>query len=212
MTTLSGVGLVIGFLALSIAAVFVIHRLIDPGTRPWLLLPAVICGQTGLGIWSSWVVPESWYPATWLLAWGLLILSLVDQIDLRLPDVVTLPLTGAGLLVAAGIGDVPGHGLGALIGYGALSALAAGYRVWRGRDGLGQGDAKLMAAAGAWLGWQALPSVVLLASAFALSGVAICRWLPTPPSLDSPIPFGPSLCLAIWIVWLYGPLGWAASA
>ncbi len=198
-------GLLIASLASSLAASFVVHRLTDGERRGWLL-PAAFCGQAGLAAWSFAVVPAAWLPASLLLAWVLLVLAVIDQIALRLPDGLTLPLMGAGLLVAAETADPLAHGVGLLAGYGAFSAMAAAYRAWRGHDGIGQGDAKLMAAAGAWLGWQALPSVVMLGSSLALSVIAM-RWLRrVHPSADGRVPFGPSLCLAIWMVWLYGPL------
>lgn len=204
-----------GSLPLGAVAAVVVHRLGDGKKRRWVL-PSTIGGQVGLGLWSLAVMPEPWLPATLLLGWALLALALIDQIDLRLPDALTLPLTGAGLLFAIGSADMWGHGLGALIGYGALTALGVGYRVWRGREGIGQGDAKLLAAAGAWMGWEALPSIVVIGCATALSAVAIChissyrrtgplKVSQTPPA-DTPIPFGAPLCCAIWLVWLYGPL------
>ncbi|WP_096704321.1 A24 family peptidase [Magnetospirillum sp. 15-1] len=205
MTTLSTSVLLAVSSGFGMAVAPVVQYLGDGKRRPWLL-PVAACGQTGLGLWSAAVVPAPWLPATLLLAWVLLSLALVDQIDLRLPDALTLPLAGAGLVFSSGTAEMLAHGLGGLIGYGALSALAAGYRVWRGRDGIGQGDAKLIAAAGAWMGWEALPSVVVLASATALSVVAASRLFLGGPSAHDPIPFGPPLCFAIWMVWLYGPL------
>jgi leader peptidase (prepilin peptidase)/N-methyltransferase len=68
------------------------------------------------------------------------------------------------------------------------------------------GDAKLLAAGGAWVSWEGLPSVLLLACAAALAWVLMMRWRGVAVTLDRSIPFGPTLCLGTWLVWLYGPL------
>jgi leader peptidase (prepilin peptidase)/N-methyltransferase len=72
--------------------------------------------------------------------------------------------------------------------------------------GIGLGDAKLLAAAGAWLSWQALPGVVLIATILAVVfAVATSLWRRTPLAAAARVPFGPYLSVAIWLVWLYGP-------
>jgi leader peptidase (prepilin peptidase)/N-methyltransferase len=78
------------------------------------------------------------------------------------------------------------------------------YRRTRNREGLGLGDAKLASATGAWLGWQALPSVILIAAAAGLVwfGLAFARRGHT--ALGEQIPFGVPLCFATWLIWLYG--------
>lgn len=138
--------------------------------------------------------------------WSLVTLAWIDWQRMRLPDLLTLPLLGLGL--AATLLEAPGALLssivGALAGYVALRAIDWGYRHLRGREGLGQGDAKLLAAGGAWLGWEALPWVVLFAAllglAFALAGRVRGRVL----TRETAVPFGPALALALWIVRLYG--------
>ena len=116
--------------------------------------------------------PSAWLAA--LLGWWLLALALIDLRAWRLPDVLTLPLIAAGLAAAA-LGLLPAvdllHALaGAAVGYLALAGIGWAYRRLRGRDGLGLGDAKLLAAAGAWLGVESLPWLVLIA---ALLGLAL---------------------------------------
>jgi len=92
------------------------------------------------------------------------------------------------------------------VGFGAFWLLSRGYRVLRGREGLGLGDAKLLAAAGAWLTWTALPTVILLAALLALLTVVL-RWATGRLfHADERIAFGPALAAAIWLVWLVGPL------
>jgi len=105
-----------------------------------------------------------------VLGWWLLVLAWIDWDHLRLPDVLTLPLVGGGVLATwalepEAVGD---HAVAAALAYLAFRGIALGYRVLRGRDGLGQGDAKLLAASGAWVGLAGLPSVVLGAAVVAL--------------------------------------------
>jgi leader peptidase (prepilin peptidase)/N-methyltransferase len=142
------------------------------------------------------------------LGWTLLTLAALDHRTFVLPDTLTLPLIPAGLVVAWAIdpGLLIGHVLGALAGFTSFAAIAGAYRRARDREGLGLGDAKLLAAAGAWLGWQALPSVVLIAAASGLAlalavalGGAKLAW-------TSKVAFGPHLALAFWLVWLFGPV------
>ncbi len=152
--------------------------------------------------------------ASLVLGWGLLTLAAADLAAMRLPDVLTLPLTGAGLAVKGlDLATTPLHpafsaealapGLaGAAAGYLALAGLAYGYRSIRGRDGLGLGDAKLAACAGAWLGWRPLPLVVLLACGVAFAWIAVRLVVQGRGTLREPLAFGAPLALAIWLCWL----------
>ena len=87
-----------------------------------------------------------------------------------------------------------------------LLAVAVLYRLWRGREGLGRGDAKLLAASGAWLGADALPQVILFAALFALTAAGCLRLTGVRLGVQSALPFGPFLALATWLLWLGGPL------
>jgi prepilin signal peptidase PulO-like enzyme (type II secretory pathway) len=133
-----------------------------------------------------------------VLAMVLIKLSLVDLRERRLPEWLTLPLAAAGLVLAAWrTGEVPtleliGAGCGFLL-FWALGE--AHYRI-RGNEGLGLGDAKLLGAAGAWLGWRDLPLVVLIAALGALVAVLTGR------HQQREIPFGPWLAAAFMLVWL----------
>jgi leader peptidase (prepilin peptidase)/N-methyltransferase len=147
--------------------------------------------------------PLLWAACT--LGWCLLALAWIDACHLRLPDVLTLPLLLAGLAVTAWIDPdaIAAHALGAAIGYLSLAGLAAAYRRLRGRDGLGTGDAKLLAAAGAWLGWQPLPWVVLLAAALGLAMAGVSHLRGRRISRATALPFGPCLAIAIFTFFLY---------
>ena len=136
------------------------------------------------------------------LAAVLAALALYDLRQGRLPDWLTLPLAAAGLLLAWRSAAPADAALGAALGYGVFEGLAFGYRRLRGREGLGGGDAKLALAAGAWVGWQGLPSVVLVAAAGALAVALVRRRLGAAES----VPFGAYLAPAILLVWLAGPL------
>jgi len=98
-----------------------------------------------------------------LLGWWLLALAWIDIRRWLLPDPLTLPLVIAGLVLTAMLDPVKltEHALGAALGYLSLRVVASLYRALRGCEGLGRGDAKLLAASGAWLGAGALPQVVL---------------------------------------------------
>jgi len=132
-----------------------------------------------------------------------LVLVLAALTDLRatiLPDRLTLPLIPLGwAAAAAGAPDLADRIIGSAIGFAAFAGIAALYRRWRRRDGLGLGDAKLLAAAGAWVGWRDLPSVVLLSATAALLWALATRRDP-----ERPLPFGPFLAAAFWLVWRFG--------
>jgi leader peptidase (prepilin peptidase)/N-methyltransferase len=149
--------------------------------------------------------------AAWLdalLGWWLLTLAWIDLRRWLLPDVLTLPLVLAGLAAALALApsELLGRALGALFGWLVFEAVAWSYRRLRGREGLGGGDAKLLAAAGAWVGAAALPSVVLIAAGAALVAAALMQLAGARLHAQSALPFGPFLAVALWLVWLLGPL------
>jgi leader peptidase (prepilin peptidase)/N-methyltransferase len=180
-------------------------RNLSESAQPPVIVAA--SASAALGIWAAFVMPTLPLLAiSCALAWMLLLLGLVDALAFRLPDVLTLPLLLAGVAVAWWLPehDLFGHVIAAVLGAGVFFAISAIYLKTRGQEGLGLGDAKLAGAAGAWLGWQALPYVILLASAAGLiwAGIAVMRRGKT--ALRERIPFGVALCFAIWIAWLYG--------
>ncbi len=176
-------------------------RVLRPSGAAWARagsLAAALAGILGFACLPGGVTAPDW-PA-WLLAGVLVWLSAIDIEHGLLPDVITLPLIVAGL-VRALLGEGPGMlaaGLGALVGYLLVRALDAAWLSLRGRAGIGQGDAKLLAAAGAWCGVLALPLVLLVASTSALALVlvtALRTGVRTPG--DEAIAFGPFLGLGM---------------
>ena len=139
--------------------------------------------------------------------WALLTLAVLDAEHFWLPDAITLPLLGAGL--ALGLSFDPPFAdrlIGALAGYGLLALIGWLYRRARGRDGLGGGDPKLLGAIGAWLGWAALPFVLLLASLVGLASVAVAMARGRTMTATTRLPFGAPLAVAGWAVWLADPV------
>ena len=148
---------------------------------------------------------EFWISCT--LGWTLLCLSAADIRYLVLPDFLTLPLVVGGAFVnwALNLATVEDCVVGAVGGFLFVFAIREAYFFLRKREGIGLGDAKLLAAAGAWVTWTGLPSVIVIAS---VSGLVIALTGSGRTRLSSSyrIPFGAFLCGGWWLVWLYGPL------
>ncbi len=134
-----------------------------------------------------------------LLFLGLTLLSWTDIRSYRLPNIYTFPLMGLGLLEGYLSSDLMARGIGLILGYSVFVIIEKGFKTLRGKDGLGRGDAKLLAAGGAWCGWIGLPFIVLIASGLGLAATLF----PTMRDYikNSRIPFGPFLALAILMVW-----------
>lgn len=150
--------------------------------------------------------------ATALLGSTLLALSLIDLRTHRLPDILTLPLAALGLsLPFWAEGGLPFELrlIGLAIGFAALWAIAALFQRLRSYDGLGLGDAKLLGAAGAWLGPFALAPVMLIATCAALLAVGCAVLLGHKVTTRTAIPFGPFLCLGFFALWIAQQLGWS---
>lgn len=136
-----------------------------------------------------------------ILGWALLALLALDAEHHWLPDRITLPLLALGLLLGAG--DLSDRLLGAAIGGGALLLLALGYRALRGREGMGLGDVKLMAALGAWLGPLLLGPLLLAAALLGLLMAAGLKLGGKPLPTGGRIPFGACLAAAAFPIWLF---------
>src|SRR5438270_3264292 len=180
-------GVEVAALAIALASVLIDGGLADGG---------LIDG--GQGAWLDCV-----------LGWWLLALAWIDLRSWLLPDSLTLPLIIGGLAAAFLFNpdQLTERALGAALGYLSLMAIAALYRALRGREGLGGGDAKLLAASGAWLGAAALPQVILLAALSALAAAACVRLAGVQLGIHSALPFGPFLALATRVLWLFGSVG-----
>lgn len=137
----------------------------------------------------------------------LLTIALIDADTQLIPDTLALPLLWAGLLVNINGLIVPLHTavIGAVTGYGVLWLCFKGFKLVTGKDGMGYGDFKLLAAMGAWLGWEALPLMLLIAS-FSGAMVGITLRLRNKLEAQQPMPFGPWLALAGGIYLLWGPI------
>jgi len=140
-----------------------------------------------------------------LLTWSLIALTMIDIDHQLLPDDITLPLLWLGLLfnlsgTYVSIGDAV---IGAMAGYLVLWTVYQAFKLLTGKEGMGFGDFKLLAALGAWLGWQMLPEIILLSSLVgAVCGIALM--VVKRRGRDIPIPFGPYLALAGWLALLWG--------
>ncbi|WP_408015288.1 prepilin peptidase [Sandaracinobacteroides hominis] len=133
---------------------------------------------------------------------GSLLVALI-ALDIRhfwLPDALTLPLLAFGLLL--GPSPFPDRLLGAAIGSGALLAIALAFRWLRGREGMGMGDIKLMAALGAWLSPAHLPPLLLLAALIGLGMAGVSRLRGRRLDSATRIPFGACLAAAAFPLWL----------
>jgi len=170
---------------------------------------AVELAALAVALWAASIDSGFRLWADCVFGWTLLALAWIDARHMVLPDLLTLPLILAGLGAAALMEPerIVDHATGAAIGWLLFVALARCYRALRGRDGLGEGDAKLLAASGAWVTWSGLGPVMLLAALIGLATAVVLRILGRRLGPATALPFGPPLAAATWLVWLYGPLG-----
>lgn len=141
-----------------------------------------------------------------LLVWSLIALAAIDLDTQLLPDSITLPLLWLGLAfnLATTYRDLPSAVIGAMAGYLTLWSVFWLFKLATGKEGMGYGDFKLLAALGAWLGWQMLPTIILLSSVVgALVGITLIVF--ARHGRNIPIPFGPYLAAAGAIALFWGP-------
>ena len=150
-----------------------------------------------------------------IFSWIMLALCLIDMQHCLLPDVLTIPLLWLGLLVNTQHVFAPLNEavFGAVFGYGVIWLLRSIYFIWRDKEGIGLGDAKLCAAIGAWVGVIEVPIVIAIASIsallFTVCGVSLGRI-----NKNAPIPFGPFLIIVSFMVLLFfsvSPLNYIAT-
>ena len=143
--------------------------------------------------------------ATLIFAWLLIAMSCIDADTQLLPDDLTYPLLWAGLLLNLQATFVPLHEavIGAAAGYLCLWLIYWVFKLLTGKEGMGYGDFKLLAALGAWLGWKMLPSIILMSSLVgAIVGISLIVF--SKRARDKPIPFGPYLAAAGFLALLFG--------
>jgi leader peptidase (prepilin peptidase) / N-methyltransferase len=140
-----------------------------------------------------------------LFGWQLLALAALDVEHFWLPDWLTGALAASGLAFgAAGLGvDIQSRMIGGVVGFAALFAIAWAYRRVRGRDGMGGGDPKLLGAIGCWMGWQALPYVLLGASMLGLLGAFAMMAGGKDVAATTRLPFGGLMAVAAFPLWVF---------
>ncbi len=138
--------------------------------------------------------------AALMFTWILVALTFIDYDTQLLPDQLTLPLLWLGLItnVYGGFTDLTAAVVGAVAGYLFLWTTYWGFKLLTGKEGMGYGDFKLLAAIGAWLGWQVLPAAVLIAAGVGLL-YAVATGVTGRREAAQPIPFGPFLAVAGWV-------------
>jgi leader peptidase (prepilin peptidase)/N-methyltransferase len=183
-------------------------------------VPIGVSLSAGLAALVTYIVLDS--PVLALVSCGLagamIAIAIVDLREFRIPDVLSLPAIPLGLLATGRLvsGDgawiEPGHVIGSAIAGLAFWGIRESYWRLRGREGLGLGDVKLAAVAGAWTGWQGVSTVVALAACGAIAWVLLAR-LRDPGAegalgRDTVVPFGVTLAPAIWLVWFAQRADW----
>lgn len=143
--------------------------------------------------------------AALLLTWALISLTMIDIDTQLLPDNITLPLLWLGLILnSQGLFTSLTDALwGAVFGYLSLWSVYWIFKLLTQKEGMGYGDFKLLAALGAWMGWQALPVTILLSSVVG-AVIGIAGILIMGRDKNIPIPFGPYLAIAGWIYFMWG--------
>jgi leader peptidase (prepilin peptidase)/N-methyltransferase len=145
-----------------------------------------------------------------ILTWGLISLTMIDFDHMLLPDQFTLPLLWLGLLININgtFTDLTSAVIGAVVGYMSLFSVFWLFKLITGKEGMGFGDFKLFAVFGAWLGWQLLPLLILMASVVgAIVGISLMVF--KNHQRQQGIPFGPYLAVAGWISLLWGDGIWS---
>ncbi len=160
---------------------------------------------------TAWLAFKSDQPLllSVLLYVNLVSLALYDLRFFRLPNLLNMTLLVGGVVsvwLYPRFGPTH-HVVGAVVGLILFPTLNYLYRMLRGRDGIGLGDAKLLAGLGLWLGWQSLPPLLLIASLSGLMFALIVSLVAPKPveqnRMAQPLPFGLFLCLGGWLTWLF---------
>jgi leader peptidase (prepilin peptidase)/N-methyltransferase len=176
------------------------------GTRIPPRYPIIEAATAFLSAYAAWHFgPTMQTIGALLLVWALVALSAIDFDTQLLPDSITLPLLWLGLAfnLRGVYADLPAAVVGAMAGYLALWSVFWLFKLATGKEGMGYGDFKLLAALGAWLGWQMLPAIILLSSVVgAIVGISLI--VVARHGRNIPIPFGPYLAAAGVIALFWG--------
>jgi leader peptidase (prepilin peptidase)/N-methyltransferase len=176
------------------------------GAAVGFFYPLIEGAALAVALWSGLIFTGATLWVSCLLGWMLVALAAADFKYQLLPDFLTLPLIVFGLAATWALAPefLSQHLIGAATGFAGVVLLRLIYRTVRGREGMGLGDAKLLAAAGAWTGWMGLPSILAIA---AVAALIFALWTKGRHlALADRVAFGPFLAAGFWIVWLYGPL------
>lgn len=160
------------------------------------VLSAIVAYQYGVTYLTIFVL---------ILTWGLVCLTMIDYDHMLLPDQLTYPLLWLGLLLNINGTIIPLEQavIGAAAGYMSLFSVMWLFKLLTGKEGMGHGDFKLLAVFGAWMGWELLPLLILMASAVgAIIGLSLMAF--KGHQREQAIPFGPYLAIAGWICLLWG--------
>jgi leader peptidase (prepilin peptidase) / N-methyltransferase len=173
-----------------------------------LLYPGVELSFFTATLWASQLDQSERVLPAILLGWILIALFAFDLAMFVLPDFLTYSLLVIGLAISLNSGpdSMVESAAGAVAGALCLLLVKYSYRLATGREGLGMGDVKLFAAAGAWVGPGGLPQVLLIASLLGLSYAGIQLRRPVRAMALEKVPFGAGLCLALWFTWIFGPV------
>jgi len=180
-------------------------------SRRYPIIEALTAVLTAL---VAWFFGFGWEAAAAIaLTWSLIAITVIDLDKMIIPDSISLPLLWVGLTLSLFhpvegaerlFIDPKSSIVGALAGYLSLWSIYHLFRLLTGKEGMGYGDFKLLAALGAWLGWQMLPLIIMLSAVVgAIVGISMIVFVRHDRNV--PIPFGPYLAAAGWIALLYGP-------
>jgi leader peptidase (prepilin peptidase)/N-methyltransferase len=165
-----------------------------PISMRYPLVEALTGALIGLVSWQFGYTTTTVF--AWVFTFALIALTFIDFDTQLLPDDITLPLLWLGLLFNLNFGftDLKSAVIGAMAGYLVLWSVFWLFKIIRGKEGMGYGDFKLLAAIGAWFGWKMLPAVILLSSTLgAIIGIALI--IITKRGKEVPMPFGPFLAI-----------------